>query len=302
MKTLSNGYRFEAEALSLSGYRVESSATADASSDQYISTRHYSGATGKASGTFTGESGTYRVEVGYYDENDGRSLATVTVDGQATSFRFDKDLGANRPTDDTHTTKVTHQSIKLEKGDSFSLFGKANGGEFARFDFVDFIRLDPATQPAPTPTPTPTPTPEPSPDTGLDAYEAEVVRLVNAFRADNGKKALVANAALSRAAEEHSEDMAFNDFFSHTGSDGSRVGQRVTEEGYAWRGVGENIAAGQTTPKQVVDAWIASSGHRANMLNAWEDIGVGYEYLANDTGSVNAHHYWTLDFGTPLLA
>jgi hypothetical protein len=76
MITLENGYRFEAEELALSGFRVESSSVADASSGKFIATRHYSGATGNAYGKFAGEPGTYQVEVGYYDENDGKSRAT----------------------------------------------------------------------------------------------------------------------------------------------------------------------------------------------------------------------------------
>ena len=132
--------------------------------------------------------------------------------------------------------------------------------------------------------------------TGVEAFEVEVARLVNEFRAQNGKTPLDVDAALTQAAEEHSEDMAFKDFFSHTGSDGSKVGARVSEEGYKWRSVGENIAAGQSTPQKVFDAWKASPGHKANMLGSWEDMGVGYEYLASDAGSVNYHHYWTLDF------
>jgi uncharacterized protein YkwD len=46
----------------------------------------------------------------------------------------------------------------------------------------------------------------------------------------------------------------------------------------------------------VFEAWKASSGHKDNMLGSWKDMGVGYEYLANDTGNVNYHHYWTVDF------
>jgi uncharacterized protein YkwD len=287
MITLEDGYRFEAESLSLNGYRIESSSVADASSGKFIATRHYSGATGNAYGKFAGEPGTYRVEVGYYDENDGKSPASVTVAGNKAQFTFDKDLGSSLPAPNTHTTKVTHDSITLKNGDSFSLYGKANGGEYARFDYIDFIRSDAASPPPP-------PSGE---DTGLDAFEAEVARLVNEFRAQSGKKALNVNTKLNAAAEEHSEDMAWNDFFSHTGSDGSRVGARVSEEGYDWRSVGENIAAGQSTPQKVFDAWEGSSGHRANMLGTWDDLGVGYEYLANDTGSINYHHYWTLDFG-----
>jgi uncharacterized protein YkwD len=287
MITLENGYRFEAEALTLSGFRIESSSVADASSGKFIATRHYSGATGNAYGKFAGEPGTYQVEVGYYDENDGKSPASVTVAGNKAQFTFDQNLGSSLPAASTHTSKVTHPSITLKNGDSFNLYGKANGGEHARFDYIDFIRSD-AVDPPPPPS---------GEDTGLDAFEAEVAVLVNEFRAQNGKTKLDVNAALSRAAEEHSEDMAWNDFFSHTGSDGSRVGARVSEEGYDWRSVGENIAAGQSTPQKVFDAWKGSSGHRANMLGSWEDMGVGYEYLANDTGSVNYHHYWTLDFG-----
>ena len=291
MATLSNGYRFEAEALSLSGYRIESSSTVDAG--KYIATKQYSGATGKASGTFAGDDGSYRVEVGYYDENDGKSLATVTVDGQSTSFRFDKDLGSSLPSPDTHATKVTHQSINLKNGDPFSLYGKASGAEYARFDYVDFIRLDPATPPASAPAPTPEPAPAPDNSAGFGDFEAEVARLVNAYRAQNGRNELNLDNRLNLAAEGHSEDMASNNFFSHTGSDGSRVGARVSDEGYDWRGVGENIAAGQTTPQKVFDAWKASSGHNSNMLNAsWQDMGVGY--VESDASRYD--HYWTLDF------
>lgn len=289
MITLSNGYRFEAEELSLGGFRVEWSSTAGASSDKFVATRHYSGATGNAAGTFAGDAGTYRVEVGYYDENDGQSLATVTVDGQAMQFRFDQDLGGSGAAVNTHATRITHQALELQPGDPFSVAGRANGSEYARFDYIDFIRLDAVNPPAP----------PPDGNTGLEAFEAEVVRLLNVFRAENGKNSLTVDAALTRAAEEHSEDMALHDLFSHTGSDGAKLGTRISDEGYGWRAIGENIAAGQTTPQAVIDAWKGSSGHRANMLGSWEDVGVGYEYLANDTGTVNYHHYWTMDFGTP---
>jgi uncharacterized protein YkwD len=286
MITLEDGYRFEAEELALNGYRIESSSSARASSGKLIGTRQYSGATGNASGEFSGEPGTYRVEVGYYDENDGNSPASVTVAGNKVQFTFDQNLGSSLAAASTHTTKVTHDSITLKNGDSFSLYGKADGREYARFDYIDFIRSD-AVEPPPPPS---------GEDTGLDAFEAEVARLINEFRAQNGKTKLHVDAALSRAAEEHSKDMALNDFFSHIGSDGSRVGARVSEEGYDWRSVGENIAAGQTTPQKVFDAWKASAGHEDNMLGSWKDMGVGYKYLANDTGNVNYHHYWTVDF------
>ncbi|UBF24763.1 CAP domain-containing protein [Kovacikia minuta CCNUW1] len=62
---------------------------------------------------------------------------------------------------------------------------------------------------------------------------------------------------------------------------------------------GENIAAGYSTPEQVVQGWINSPGHRANLLNpSYTELGIGYYYLANDTGSVNYKSYWTQDFGS----
>ena len=74
----------------------------------------------------------------------------------------------------------------------------------------------------------------------------------------------------------------------------------MTRAGYQWSGAGENIAAGYASPEDVMDGWMNSQGHRANILNcAFRDIGVGYVYLANDTGQVNYRHYWTQDFGTP---
>ena len=129
----------------------------------------------------------------------------------------------------------------------------------------------------------------------------QVVELTNIERAKAGLQPLQLNNKLLAAAQDHSNDMAQDDFFSHTGADGSSVGDRVKSSGYQYSTTGENIAAGQTTPAQVVEGWMKSPGHRANILNPnYTEIGVGYEYLENDTGSVNYNHYWTQVFGTPL--
>ncbi len=128
----------------------------------------------------------------------------------------------------------------------------------------------------------------------------QVVQLVNAHRANAGCPPLAIDPRLVAAAQGHSEDMAVNDFFSHTGSDGSRPWDRMEAEGYNWSRAAENIAAGYPTPEDVVAAWMNSTGHRNNILNcALVDTGVGYVHLADDTGNVNYHHYWTQDFGTP---
>ena len=129
----------------------------------------------------------------------------------------------------------------------------------------------------------------------------QVVKLTNNERAKAGLQPLKLNDRLVDAAQDHSDDMAKDDFFSHTGVDGSSVSDRVKASGYQYSTTGENIAAGQTTAAAVVRGWMNSPGHRANILNPnYTEIGVGYEYLQNDTGSVNYNHYWTQVFGTPL--
>ncbi|AFZ34162.1 SCP-like extracellular [Stanieria cyanosphaera PCC 7437] len=129
----------------------------------------------------------------------------------------------------------------------------------------------------------------------------QVLELTNAERTKAGLKPLKLNSKLVNAAQNHSKNMAEDDFFSHTGEDGSSVSDRVQDAGYQYSRVGENIAAGQKTAEQVVQGWMNSPGHRANILNSnFTEIGIGYEYLENDTGSVNYNYYWTQVFGNSL--
>ncbi|WBB81963.1 CAP domain-containing protein [Micromonospora sp. WMMD882] len=122
--------------------------------------------------------------------------------------------------------------------------------------------------------------------------QAQIVALVNAERAKAGCGALTVDDKLTTAAQRHSEDQAATRKMSHTGSDGSNVGDRLARVGYAWRGYGENVAWNQSTPAAVMDAWMNSSGHRANILNcSVTEIGVG---VARSNGP-----YWTQVFGTP---
>ena len=126
----------------------------------------------------------------------------------------------------------------------------------------------------------------------------QVILLTNAERAKYGLAPLVEDPQLNQSAQGHSNDMANNDFFSHTGSDGSTVGDRITTSGYPHRPAGENVAAGYDTPEAVFQSWMNSPGHRANILDpSVTDIGIGYAYLANDTGNINYNHYWTQTFG-----
>jgi len=121
----------------------------------------------------------------------------------------------------------------------------------------------------------------------------EVLRLVNVERAKAGCGALTVDSRLAAAAGAHSADMAANKYFSHTGRNGSDVADRVEAAGYTWSSVGENIAKGQPTPAAVMQAWMNSSGHRANILNCrFRNIGIGLAYDGRSP-------VWTQDFGTP---
>lgn len=134
----------------------------------------------------------------------------------------------------------------------------------------------------------------------LKRFVNQVFTLTNKFRREHGLAALKLNSKLSTAAQTHSQNMALQDFFSHTGADGSTISNRIAAAGYRWSAVAENIAAGYTTPTAVVQGWINSPGHRANLLNGnLKEIGVGYYFLANDTGTQNWNHYWTQNFGAP---
>ncbi|MEU0338566.1 CAP domain-containing protein [Streptomyces bobili] len=117
-----------------------------------------------------------------------------------------------------------------------------------------------------------------------------VVALVNSERAKAGCSPVTLNAKLSQAAQAHSADMASHNTMSHTGSDGSDPGQRITRAGYLWSTYGENVAYGYSTPEQVMAGWMASAGHKRNILDCgFKEIGVGVAQPGN---------YWTQDFGT----
>jgi uncharacterized protein YkwD len=127
-----------------------------------------------------------------------------------------------------------------------------------------------------------------------------VVAATNQNRIQNGCQPLTVNALLNQAADRHSKDMALNDVFDHTGSDGSTPEQRIAATGYTANATGENIAAGNPTPEEAVMDWMNSLGHRANILDCnFTEIGVGYYFLANDTGNNNYNHYWTQVFARP---
>ncbi len=120
------------------------------------------------------------------------------------------------------------------------------------------------------------------------AYEAEVVRLVNQKRAEYGLKPLSQDWQLSRVARYKSQDMKDLGYFSHTSPTYGSPFQMMKSFGISYRTAGENIAKGYASPEAVVNAWMNSPGHRANILNStYTHIGVGF---------VSSGNYWTQMF------
>lgn len=141
--------------------------------------------------------------------------------------------------------------------------------------------------------------PEPVAASPANSYIQQVLDLTNVERNKAGLQSLRLNDKLNQCAQAHSQDMAIADYFSHTGANGSNAGDRAASAGYHYSSLGENIAAGYITPQEVVQGWMNSPGHRANIMNAgYQELGIGYYYLANDTGNVNYNYYWTQEFGT----
>ena len=130
--------------------------------------------------------------------------------------------------------------------------------------------------------PTEKPVEKPSEETSqvpasVSAYEKEVVTLTNKERTDRGLKALTIDSELSKVARVKSEDMQKKNYFSHTSPTYGSPFDMMKQFGVTYKSAGENIAKGQKTPKEVVNAWMNSEGHRANILNgSFTHIGVGY--------------------------
>lgn len=123
------------------------------------------------------------------------------------------------------------------------------------------------------------------------AFAEEVLRLVNEERARAELPPLLWDEALAGVAYRHSVDMDGRDYFSHDSPDGLGPGERLAAAGIDdLRSWGENIAAGQTSPEQVMRSWMESSGHRANILRAsFTHLGVG----VHAPGAI----WWTQLFG-----
>ncbi|MBT2677260.1 CAP domain-containing protein [Streptomyces sp. ISL-14] len=158
----------------------------------------------------------------------------------------------------------------------------------------------PSQKPKETPSRTATKAPEKAPEkektsapvtvSAETAAAAEVLRLVNEERAQVGCSAVAANSSLADLAQDFSEDMAARGFFDHTDPSGASPWDRAAKAGITDLG-GENIARGQADAAAVMDAWMNSPGHKANILNCdFKTLGVGVHFGSGGP-------WWTQDFG-----
>lgn len=139
--------------------------------------------------------------------------------------------------------------------------------------------------------------PNPSGNPSTNVNQANLLQLVNNVRQTGctcGSTAMppVAvvswNDQLATAALNHSNDMNSNNYFSHTGSNGSTAGERITSTGYAWKAYGENIAKGYPNEQAVIDGWLNSEGHCKNIMSS----------LFKEMGVARAGSYWSQEFGS----
>lgn len=125
----------------------------------------------------------------------------------------------------------------------------------------------------------------------VKAIEYEVIKLVNIERSKNGLSQLTADWQLSRVARYKSTDMRDKNYFSHYSPTYGDPFKMMHDFGISFYAAGENIAKGQPTPQAVMQAWMNSPGHRANILNPqFNEIGVGIAKASNGT------IYWTQEF------
>lgn len=144
----------------------------------------------------------------------------------------------------------------------------------------------------PTPPPVgPSPPTEPSPPISPEApWYAALLTLHNQYRAQYRLPPLQPNASLMKSASLYAQSLASSGRLDHY-LNGSNPGSSMSAQGYAWSREGENIAAGQANPQQVINDWISDPGHRQNILGPYQDVGFGL-----------VGNFWVVDFAAPLAS
>jgi len=159
---------------------------------------------------------------------------------------------------------------KISRGDTFWFIAKRYG-----LDYKRLMQLNPNTDPYNMQVGDIIRLKEGAASVGT--FEEEVVRLVNAERAKQGLRPLQHRADVKNVAEKKAMDMINSNYFSHTSPNYGSPFDMLRTFGISYRSAGENIAKGQRSPQEVMNAWMNSSGHRANILNAnYNAIGVGF--------------------------
>lgn len=136
----------------------------------------------------------------------------------------------------------------------------------------------------------------PSTNSASELFVQRVLELTNLQRKKVGVPPLRLQDKLAECAIWKARDMASKNYFSHDDANGRGLAERVTSFGYgSWTAVGENIAAGQESPEEVVDGWMKSPSHRQNLLSAdYAEIGIGYAVALKG----EYHTYWVQEFGS----
>jgi uncharacterized protein YkwD len=128
-----------------------------------------------------------------------------------------------------------------------------------------------------------------------DIFDQQILGLVNQERAKVGADPLKINEQLDLAADQHTLDQASMNKMTHSGSNGSNLGDRIKNAGYVFSSAAENVAYGYGDAAAVMTGWMNSEGHRKNILNPdLKEIGIGYAQGAD------GRPYWTQDFGAAL--
>jgi hypothetical protein len=127
------------------------------------------------------------------------------------------------------------------------------------------------------------------------AFAVQMLYRVNQARCAQGIAPVALNVQLFLAAQRHSMDMARNNWFSHSGTDGTDPWARIAQSGYRGFGTGENIAAGQTFADEAFEGWMNSAGHHANIMNP-SSREMGIALISNPYAQYR--NYWTQNFGS----
>lgn len=133
-----------------------------------------------------------------------------------------------------------------------------------------------------------------------DNAPATLLTKINAVRLAQGLPPVSSDAELTRAAQRHAEDIALRGELSHTGADGARVGERLDRVGYPYVLAVENLASGTLDAEDTLERWLASPGHRTNLLSAaMRQAGVGYIEVPMPDWRVAYRSYWVLVLARP---